>query len=130
MNWEIARSLAAVLSLLISFAALFWARRDKQSEVQKAALSTLENKVSEDVEALKGLVELRRTASDSSFAQINREMGVLSEAIKHLPTVRDIDLLQNSMSVIAQAVAKQEGALESNTRMVERMNSFLMEKGT
>lgn len=129
-GWEIARSIAAVLSLLLSMAALFWARRDKQTEAQKTALSDLENKLSEDVEALKELVEARRTSTDISIASIKSEMATLGEGIKHLPTSRDIDMLQNSISTVAQAVSHQRGALESNTRMVERMNQFLMEKGT
>ncbi|MGQ0621342.1 MAG: hypothetical protein ACT4QA_22155, partial [Panacagrimonas sp.] len=118
-NWEIVRSLAAVLAVLMSMVALRVSRSDKSADAQKAALARVENQLTGDVEALRHLI-----------GNINIQMSAFEEAFKHIPTSRDFDLLQNSISDVSQAVARQQGALEANTRMVERMNSFLMERGT
>lgn len=130
MNWEVVRAVATVLALLLSCAAFVFARRDRNSDAQKAAIARVENKFAGDIEALKEVVENRRVTTDRTLSEIHGDISTFREAIKHMPTVRDIDLLQNSLSELASAISKQQGTLESNTRMTERMNNYLMERGT
>lgn len=99
--WEIARSLAAVLSLIISVFALVLARRDKSGDAQRRTLERME------------LISTRLTS--------------LEETVKNVPSHRDIDVLQASIAQVGQRVARLEGLIEANTRMAERMNQFLME---
>ena len=50
--------------------------------------------------------------------------------IKQIPNHRDIDALQTSITSLTSQVSKLEGALEANTRMTERINEFLMHRGS
>lgn len=101
--WDIARSVAAVLSLIISMIALVLARRDKSGETERRTLERMDG------------LSMRLTS--------------LEEAVKGMPSHRDIDVLQNSIALVGQRVAKLEGSIEANTRMCERINQYLLEGG-
>lgn len=129
-GWEILRSLAAAFAVVVALSAFVVARRDKHSEATQTALNRVEQTLGARIDAIVELGEARHAPLSARIAELNARFAGLDEALKSIPNHRDFDTLQSVISTVAQAVAKQQGALESNTRMVERMNSYLMERGT
>lgn len=152
IDWEIVRSIAAILAVILSLTALLVARSDKSREAAQNALSSMEKKFNEKVDNvsvvshgaltrvehnLSKRIDESNTLGQTRFDAMNGQLQTLStrfagldEALKSIPTHRDLDVIQNAIANMGNSLSKQQGALEANTRMVERMNQFLMEKGT
>jgi septal ring factor EnvC (AmiA/AmiB activator) len=127
--WDIARSVVAVAAFFLSVITLFLTRRDQNQAAQKSALASVEEKLTSDIGALKDLVEERRSSTEGSIGELKTEIATITEALRHLPTVRDIDTLQSTISSVGNALAELKGAQGGIARQVELMNSFLMGNG-
>ncbi|WP_421793942.1 hypothetical protein [Hydrocarboniphaga effusa] len=137
-------NIAQVVSLVISGLALIVAiltfafhRRDKSSEKidamktsQNQALKRIEDTLGDRIDANQQLQEERHRTNTDRLAKIDARLSGVDEALRAIPNHRDYDVLQNTIALQGQSIARVEGALEANTRMVERMNQFLMERGT
>jgi hypothetical protein len=135
---------AQVVSLVISGLALVVAiltfafhRRDKSSEKidamktsQAQSLKRIEDTLSSRIDANKQLQDERHQTNDVRLSKIEARLSGVDEALRAIPNHRDYDVLQNTIALQGQSIAKVQGALEANTRTVERMNQFLMERGT
>lgn len=127
---ELIHNALALAALLVSLAAFFFARRDRSAEAQKAAMGELRMQLTEQIRVDRETNDRRHNANVGSLGKIEQRLAAGDEVMKLLPNYRDLERLSNVIGQIAESVANQRGALESNTRMVERMNQFLMEKGT
>lgn len=137
-------NIAQVVSLVISGLALIVAiltfafhRRDKSSEKvealktsNSAALKRVEDTLNSRIASTHQLQEERHATNVVALASINARLSGVDEALKNIPNHRDYDVLQNTIALQGQSIARVEGALDANTRTVERMNQFLMERGT
>ncbi len=120
----------SVLALLVSITALILARRDKQSEAQKNALARIEQTLGTRIESIERLGNERHGTNVESLNQIQQNMAKVNEALRHIPTARDLDGLQHAIGSLGNVVSELKGSQEANNRMVDRMNQFLMERGT
>lgn len=131
--WEILRSLAATLSALsfpLALAAFVFSRRDRSSDAMKAALSRIETTLSSRIESERRVGDVRHAENTQRLGAIESHSAALDEAIKHVPTQHHFRMLQTEIGLVATSVAKLEGSVEAMTRMAERMNQYLMERGT
>ncbi|MGQ0700394.1 MAG: hypothetical protein ACT4PZ_19415 [Panacagrimonas sp.] len=128
--WEVFRTLASAFAVLVALAALVLARRDRGSDKVNASLSRLETTLGSRIDSDHQLSESRHASNTKRLGGIEAHISALDEAIKHVPTQNDFRSLQMEIGLVATSVARLDGTLESSTRMVERMNQYLMEKGT
>lgn len=140
-NFPVIALLIAALSLLVSALSLFLGRKDKSADVvkalrgeiassQKSALDRMESAFNSRLTNLEVLSAERHSTNVNTLALLSERLVRVDETVKQIPNHRDIDQLQNSISNLSGNVKKLEGALEANTRLSERINDFLMHKGT
>lgn len=137
-------NIAQVSSLVISGLALLIAllnfvsqRRDKSSEKieamkssQASGLKRVEDSLSNRIDSIQALQEERHTTNVTTLTAITNHLSGLDKVLESIPNHRDHDVLQQTIALQGQNIARLEGSLDANTRMVERMNQFLMERGT
>jgi hypothetical protein len=116
LAWEILTGLLAAAAFVFSWYA-------RNSHAQKASLEQLQSDTDRRFERIERDGNMRHTEN------LTRLTG-LEEAMKHMPTNRDLDHLSQALALNSNVVSEIKGGLASNTRMVERMNQYLMERGT
>lgn len=128
--WEIIRSIAALGALVVSLIALFLARNDRGTERQMAGLNRVETSVTTRLSADKELADERHNSISTRLGQIESRLSGVDEAFKHAPNATHLNAIQVQVGEVAQTVGRLGGILDANTRMVERMNDHLMNRGT
>lgn len=79
------------------------------------------------------LIYARFDRKDEQLLEVYKRINQLEQNDARLsggPTHNDLAALRSTVADLSRGLASLEGALGANTRMVERMNQFLMEKGT
>lgn len=59
----------------------------------------------------------------------DKRLTRVEETIRHVPNGSDMIGVRDALSRLANQVAEMRGAQNSATRMVERINEYLMERG-
>lgn len=141
INYPALALMISALALVISAASLFFGRKDKSTAVveslkkelsdsQRNSLNRIESTLQAKVASLEALGTERHTTNSNALTEIREKVARVDEMIKQIPNHRDIDALQTSITSLTSQVSKLEGALEANTRMTERINEFLMHRGS
>lgn len=132
--------LIASLSLMVSAATFFFGRKDKSTAIvdklkeelaasQKTALNRIETTLQGRIGQLEAVSSERHAANTMSLTEMREKLARVDETIKQIPNHRDIDQLQGSLSNLSNQISELKGAVGATTRMTERINEFLMQKG-
>lgn len=127
--------LISAFSLLVSLVNLIANRRDKSVErtekavkEQKDALTLVDTTVHRRIDDLTKETASWQAQNTIRLTAIETSQATADERLKHMLDRRDLDVLQRSIADVANSVSRLGGQLETNTRLTERMNSFLMER--
>lgn len=131
MDWfKVAGFVWNVLIALASagaFAVSWYGRKERAS---KAALEALEQKMQDRLMSYEDTQDRNHQTSSEALAGLRERMAGIEETLKHVPTARDIANLVDSVNLLSNATSQLRGEVGATTRMVERMNQFLMERGS
>lgn len=125
LDSDFVRNLIAAFTLCVSLLALVFSRRDSQ----KSALDRIETNLGAKIKALEMLGNERHEAVGGRLGNIDTKLAAIEESMRHVPTSRDIDTLQNLISSVNASVAELKGSLDRTNTTVDRINQFLMENG-
>ena len=119
-----------VLCALLGGAAFVMTWMDRKERASKKALSDLERKVQVRLNEHESTQDSNHQINQQALAALRERMAALDETLKHMPTNSDINNLAQSVFTLASRVAELKGEVSGTTRTVERMNQFLMERGS
>ena len=121
--WEVIVSLA----VLGNGVAMFFARR---SSANKDALSELENLFIQTMKEEQMTRINSHRSVEAVLTNLRERINTSEETLKHLPTGNDIAGVKDVLTIVAKEVSELRGAQSGTTRMVERMNDFLMSRSS
>ncbi len=119
-----------VVCALLGGAAFVMTWMDRKERASKKALSDLERKVQVRLNEHESTQDSNHQINQQALAALRERMAALDETLKHMPTNSDINNLAQSVSALASRVSELKGEVSGTTRTVERMNQFLMERGS
>jgi chromosome segregation ATPase len=104
-------------------------RMERVENALNAGLSRVETHSTEKIAGISSLLRQQQDTFRSLMDDQSRRITVAEEALKFAPKSEDINRLRDSISDLANQVARFEGSQTSMARTVERMNDYLMEHG-
>lgn len=90
--------------------ALVWTWTLRRSAADAKSLSTLEN-------------DLRQ-----ELGHVDARLGRVEERVQHLPTDEDLTSVRNELAKLGSQISQLMGEQRSTTRLVERINQYLVER--
>jgi hypothetical protein len=130
LNWEAAHVLVDVFFGFVSIISILMAWQAKRTHAQKSAVAEVDRN-------LRKLVDDKHEENLANFREmfteirnIGSRLTKMETTVEHQPTVRDMDLMRQALTSLSGTVSELKGSSDASTRMVERMNTFLMERGT
>ncbi len=131
MNWlEIIKLAFTALTFLLSLTSLIVAALIRRDSAAKAALRTVQLELASRIDVNQTRQDSQLAGMTTRFDGLSLQVSQMAEAIKHVPTHHDMTALREAMTSLSNVVAELKGSQDANTRMVERMNQYLMERGT
>lgn len=119
-----------VVCALLGGAAFVMAWWDRKERASKRALTDLERRVQGRLIDFESAQDSHHQSNQQAFAMLRERMAAVDETMKHMPTHSDITHLAQAVATLAARVAELKGEVAGTTRTVERMNQFLMERGS
>ncbi len=121
MNWntliEIAQLTWNVFAGLGTLVALIWGWTLRRSAADSKSLSSLEAKLSlEDRKIQQGV------------SGLDARIGRVEERVSHLPTDHDLADMREALAQLGSKISDLSGEQRATTRLVERINQYLMER--
>lgn len=113
--WGVILTIGHVLLWLV-----LWLR--KPGEEAQAALPAIEKRFSEALTELKELVS-------GEIADMRSAQRLIDERIRHLPVAREVDELTGDVRVVKKEVEALSKTQDAQTRTLERIEKYLLDRG-
>lgn len=120
-SWDILWSVGTLVAIVISL----WVKR---SSANSDRVTQVEERLHQRLDAQNQSNERRDSDAQAASWGMSNRVGRIEETLKHMPTVSDIRGIHEGLTGLANQVAELRGAQTGTTRMVERMNEYLMER--